>query len=483
MQFEKNIIHRPASNASSLHDNEKSLGHFIYKCLVDSGDKTVIVCGLTGKTLSANQIIEKSIEIAKALLSSGINEGDVVSIMSESRFEFVYVLLATIFINCSFAPLNHTFNEREVRHAVNVIKPKFIFASGGTSRTVNETASKLSYVKKLIFFDEFADCSNSDLSALAISLKDFVDQAFLKDVQFEPKATNIFTSNCLILSSSGTTGLPKAVKLSQRGIFSTLIDFKEFVLTKPNVSYDDITILGFLPMFHIFGVAALIISLTTTSSKLIMLPRFEEKLFLDCVEKYRCSVLFLVPPLFVFLAKHPLIDEYNLSSLRLIFVGAAPLSKELQLSVVDRLKNPKLKVKQAYAMTEISSALIQKDILKGGSVGDVNLNVHAKVIDEHNNAVGPNVVGELCFKGNAMMMGYVDNESATKALIDEDGWIHTGDVGYYDTDLQFFIVDRVKELIKYKAFQVPPAGKVISVQFAVPQTVYCSLLQKSRVYC
>ncbi|KAG4068876.1 hypothetical protein HA402_005024 [Bradysia odoriphaga] len=479
MQFENNIIHRPAPNALK-HDGEKSLGHLILRHLASAGDRTVIVCGLTGKTVSAAQLLEKSIEIAKALLSSGIKEGDVVSIMSENRFEFVYVLLASIFINCAFAPLNHTYNEREVEHAVNLFKPKFVFASGATSRTIMKAASKLSSVKKFIFFDECGDGSIIDSSAV-ISLKDFVQQIVEKDLHFEPKAVNISTSNCLILCSSGTTGFPKAVKLSQRGIFATLNDFDSFILTKQNVGDDQITILGLLPMFHVLGIGVLIVSLATPSSKLIMLPRFEEKTFLGCVEKYRCSVAFLVPPLFVFLAKHPYVDNYDLSSLRLIFVGAAPLSKELEQSVMDRLRNPKLKIRQAYAMTELTSALMQKKILKAGSVGDVNLNVYAKVIDENNKACGPNVIGELCFKGNGIMMGYVDDESATNALIDEDGWLHTGDVGYYDTDLQFFIVDRIKELIKYKAFQVPPA-EIEALLLTHPKIRDCGVIGKPDEY-
>ncbi|XP_037034170.1 luciferin 4-monooxygenase-like isoform X2 [Bradysia coprophila] len=453
MQFEENIIHRPAPKALK-YDGEKSLGHLILKQLVNAGDNTVIVCGLTGTTLSAAQLLEKSIEIAKALQSSGIEEGDVVSIMSETRFEFVFVLLGSIFMNCAFAPLNHTYNEREVEHAVNLFKPKFIFASGATSRIIMKATRKLCCVKKFIFFDECGDSDRPIIdSSAVISLKDFVNQIVSKDLHFEPKAVNISTSNCLILCSSGTTGFPKAVKLSQRGIFASLNDFDSFILTKQNVGDDPITILGLLPMFHVLGIAVLIVSLATPSSKLIMLPRFEEKTFLGCVEKYGCSVTFLVPPLFVFLSKHPYVDKYNLSSLRLLFVGAAPLSKELEQSVIDRLRNPKLKIRQGYAMTELTSALMQKEILKAGSVGDVNLNVYAKVIDENNRACGPNIVGELCFKGNGTMMGYVDDEIATKALIDEDGWLHTGDVGYYDTDLQFFIVDRIKELIKYKAFQ------------------------------
>ncbi|KAJ6647400.1 Luciferin 4-monooxygenase, partial [Pseudolycoriella hygida] len=231
-------------------------------------------------------------------------------------------------------------------------------------------------------------------------------------------------------------------------------------------------------MFHILGIVVLIMTLLqTVRGKVVMLPKFEEKTFLGCIEQYRCSVAFLVPPLFVFLARYPRIDEYNLSSLKLIFCGAAPLSKELEQSVRNRLNNPNLKISQGYAMTELSSILMQKKILKAGSVGDVNTDIYAKVIDESHNALGPNKVGELCFKGPAMMMGYIGDESATKAIINADGWLHTGDLGYYDDDLQFFIVDRIKELIKFKGYQVPPA-EIEALLMTHPKVQDCGVIGK-----
>ncbi len=190
-----------------------------------------------------------------------------------------------------------------------------------------------------------------------------------------------------------------------------------------------------------------------------MLPKFEEKTFLGCIERYRCSVAFLVPPLMVFLAKNELVDKYDLNSLRFIMSGAAPLSKELEESVRDRLQIPNLVIKQGYGMTELTLCVLsQKEIIKSGSVGDINSGAYVKVSDDFGNALGPNQIGELCFKGSTVMMGYIGDEMATKAMIDSDGWLHTGDVGYYDDELQFFIVDRIKELIKFKGFQVPPAG-------------------------
>lgn len=198
--------------------------------------------------------------------------------------------------------------------------------------------------------------------------------------------------------------------------------------------------------------------IASSSARIVLLPKFEEGLFLSCIENYRCNVLFLVPPLMVFLAKHPMVDGFDLSCMKLIICGAAPLSKELEQAVYDRLKNPPLKIRQGYGMSELSLAvLLQKTIFKPGSVGDLNEGSEAKVIDGDGKSLGPNKRGELCFRGNQLMIGYIGDFKATKDTIDSDGWLHTGDVGYYDDDKQFYIVDRIKELIKWKGFQVPPA--------------------------
>lgn len=221
---------------------------------------------------------------------------------------------------------------------------------------------------------------------------------------------------------------------------------------------EDKVILGLIPWFHAFGLTSLLGIILSTSGRIVLLPKFEEGLFLSCIENYRINVAFLVPPLMVFLAKHPMVDGYNLSSLRIIICGAAPLSKELEQAVYDKLKNKNLAIRQGYGMSELSLAvLLQKTIFKPGSVGDLNEGSMAKVIDENGTSLGPNQNGELCFKGNQIMMGYIGNDKATKETIDETGWLHTGDVGFYDEDKQFFIVDRIKELIKWKGYQVPPA--------------------------
>ncbi|KAJ6646708.1 Luciferin 4-monooxygenase [Pseudolycoriella hygida] len=470
MQFQGNIIHRP--EISNLYNDQPSLGHLIIKTLSSAGDKTVIVCGLTGKVLTAKELLIKSIEISKALTAHGVRQGDVVSIVSENRFEFVYVLLGTIFLNCTVAPLNHTYSKRELDHAIGLSKPNFIFTGGSTAETVVAISNRLNYVKKIVFFDD------GPMNGKTMKLSDFTNANLLKGVKFEPLPIDVLTATCLIMCSSGTTGLPKGVQISQSGIIVTARQTKEFLYKDCNLEDVELVILGLLPLFHVFGAAVLICTIATLVGKIVMLPKFEEATFLGCIEKYRCSVAFLVPPLMVFLAKNELVDKYDLRSLRFIMSGAAPLSKELEDSVKERLQIPKMVVKQGYGMTELTVAVLsQKDIIKPGSVGDVNSGVYAKVADDNGNALGPNMVGELCFKGSVMMLGYINDEKATRGVIDADGWLHTGDVGYYDNDLQFFIVDRIKELIKCKGFQVPPA-EIEALLLTHPQIKDCGVIGK-----
>lgn len=160
----------------------------------------------------------------------------------------------------------------------------------------------------------------------------------------------------------------------------------------------------------------------------------------------------------VFLAKSPLVSEYDLSSVKVIWSGAAPLSKEIEDAVKSRIGVPI--VRQGYGMTEgsLSFAGQTDNNHKSGSVGVLRTGVWGRVVDvDTGKSLKAFEKGELLFKGSCLMKGYINDIDATKNTIDEDGWLHSGDIGYYDNDGELFIVDRLKELIKYKGFQVPPA--------------------------
>lgn len=217
----------------------------------------------------------------------------------------------------------------------------------------------------------------------------------------------------------------------------------------------DMVVLGIIPWFHAFGCLTLC-GMSMSGIRTVLLPKFEEFLFLSCIENYKITQMFLVPPLMVFLAKHPLVDNYDMSTVQEIICGAAPLSKEIEEAVSKRIG---VVVRQGYGMSEMTlSTLLQTNIKKPGSVGDLRPGMWGKVVDpDSGRLLGPNQPGELCFKGSQNMKGYIGNDKATRDTIDTEGWLHTGDIGYFDEEGQFFIVDRLKELIKYKGYQVPPA--------------------------
>ena len=192
---------------------------------------------------------------------------------------------------------------------------------------------------------------------------------------------------------------------------------------------------------------------------LVTMPRFDLEQFLQIVEKYKITCLNLVPPLVLALSKHPLVEKYDVSSIRLISSGAAPLGQELEQACANRLG---CEIYQGYGLTEVAGAshinTIPVPTDKVGAVGRVVPNTYSKIIDtESGKELGFNERGEVLIKGPHVMKGYLNNEEATNHCIDQDGWFHTGDIGYADEDGYFFIVDRVKELIKYKAYQVAPA--------------------------
>lgn len=216
-------------------------------------------------------------------------------------------------------------------------------------------------------------------------------------------------------------------------------------------------VMGNLPMFHAYGMNVFIGS-AIVREKIVLLRRFVEDDFLRYIHMYRITSVYVVPPMMLLLAKSPTVDRYDLSSLYTVWCGAAPLAESVVRAVQQRIgfKN----FRQGYGMTEGTYALLAQDDHTHtiGSVGVLLKGVRGKVIDvKTGKALGPNESGEMHFKGDNLMRGYVGNPQATKETIDSNGWLHTGDIGYYDESGEWYVVDRIKELIKYKGFQVPPA--------------------------
>jgi acyl-CoA synthetase (AMP-forming)/AMP-acid ligase II len=260
--------------------------------------------------------------------------------------------------------------------------------------------------------------------------------------------------------SSGTTGRPKGVRLSHRNLVANLAQIEDRV----GVQRDDV-VMAVLPFFHIYGMTVLLNLSLRRRSTLVTMPRFELTAFLDALAEHRVSFAFIAPPIAVALAKHPAVEDRDLSALRVVFSGAAPLDGELGRTLAERLG---VAVTQGYGMSELSPVShFTPEALAGEvsceSVGfavpnSVNLLLDpltGKEIPKPESGVSER--GEICVKGPNVMLGYLDDSAATDAMIDADGFLHTGDIAVVDASGCVTIVDRIKELIKYKGYQVAPA--------------------------
>jgi acyl-CoA synthetase (AMP-forming)/AMP-acid ligase II len=218
-------------------------------------------------------------------------------------------------------------------------------------------------------------------------------------------------------------------------------------------------VIGVLPFFHIYGMVVIMNMTLITGATVVTVPRFDMEEFLQTIEKYRVTRASLVPPIVLGLTKHPVVDQYDTSSLVHIGSGAAPLGEEISLACGTRLG---CLLTQGYGLTETSPVTHTNPYdakkLKHGSAGLTVPNTETKIVDlETGQALGFDQRGEVCIRGPQVMKGYLNNPQATEHCIDNEGWFHTGDIGYFDKDEFLFVVDRLKELIKYKGFQVAPA--------------------------
>ncbi|CAH2001725.1 unnamed protein product [Acanthoscelides obtectus] len=430
-----------------------SLGQLMLPLLKAHDEQVIQIDGETHEPLTAIKLLKRAIKLAKWYEKEGLGIGDNISINSENRLEFCTVPIAAFFRGITFAPLNPEYTPRELKHVLNLSKSTVIFCSMKTVDKMISILPEHPHIKYLVLFGN--EKRNHPKIVMFHEIMGNADSEEVDD-EFEATELDIVDTVATILCSSGTTGMPKGVMCTHANM-TTFIDIAQMQFKEIIESDDPIdALMGLVPFFHSFGFMLMFLNILR-GKILVVLSKFKPKIFLESIVKYKISRLIVPPPVLIFLLKHPMAKQYDLSCIKEMRSGAAPLGAELEKELKDKFNVHH--VSQGYGMTETTLAVLATSHgkAKSGSCGKVVPGMMAKVIDDDGKALGQYQEGELCFKGPLIMKGYVGDPESTRNTIDADGWLHTGDVAYYDSDGYFFIVDRIKELIKYKAFQVAPA--------------------------
>ncbi|CAL9215676.1 unnamed protein product [Arabidopsis halleri] len=404
----------------------------------------------TGQNLTFSELWRAVESVADCLSNMGIRKGHVVLLLSPNSILFPVVCLSVMSLGAIITTTNPLNTSNEIAKQIKDSNPVLAFTTSQLLPKIAAAAAKLPIV---LMDEERVDSVGKVRRLMEMMKKEPSGNRVMERVDQDDTAT--------LLYSSGTTGMSKGVISSHRN----LIAMVQTIVNRfgsDDGSQGEQRFICTVPMFHIYGLAAFATGLLAYGSTIIVLSKFEMHEMMSAIGKYQATCLPLVPPILVAMVNgaDQIKAKYDLSSLHTVLCGGAPLSKEVTEGFAE--KYPTVKILQGYGLTESTGIGASTDTVEEsrryGTAGKLSASMEGRIVDPVTGQIlGPNQTGELWLKGPSIMKGYFSNEEATSSTLDSEGWLRTGDLCYIDEDGFIFVVDRLKELIKYKGYQVAPA--------------------------
>jgi len=446
----------------------KKLTDLLWEEMDLKGHLPAMTCAISERTLSHGEVQEQALKLSNTM--QGMSDAKTIGLLLPNCIEYAGIVSGTFHAGSVLTPLNPVYTPTEIAKQLQAANVNILFADSAQREKVNASLALCPghAVHTVVFVHVEGSGDANGTQTPLLSPLPGVNQvvpfeSFLSSTpasascgpEVDPHAT------ALLPFSSGTTGDPKGVELSQHHILTQAVcnSGVDCFLYMPFANFQDVTV-AVLPMFHIFGLAITLAGSLHAGVRQVTIPRFDPGLYIKCVEKYSPTFLHVVPPLVSFLANHPAVKPQHLSSLRQVSCGAAPCGEALIRQF--NQKAPRVLFREGWGMTEVTGgAMGFHGSYQEYTPGSVNLlcpNIRARVVDPvTNTSLPPNKSGELQIKGDIVMKGYFNNPQATQEAFTQDGWLRTGDIGHYTNLGLFFLSDRMKELIKVKGMQVAPA--------------------------
>lgn len=431
-----------------------SLHAYCFENIREHGSRTCLIDGPTGREWTYDEVEQTARRVGAGFHHKlGLQKGQVIMLLLQNSPEFVFSFLGASFIGAISTTANPFCTPAEIEKQARASGARAILTQSAFADKVRPYCEE-NNIQLIV-----ADISSPEGPHECKYFWDIVGE--LGDEDKIPDA-NIIPDDVVALPySSGTTGLPKGVMLTHKSLVTSVA--QQVDGENPNLYFNsEDVILCVLPLFHIYSLNSVLLCALRVGAAILIMPKFEIYMLMELIQKYKVTIAPFVPPIVLSIAKNPDVDKYDLSSVRVVMSGAAPMGKDLEDAV--RAKLPNAKLGQGYGMTEAGPVLAmclafakEPMEVKSGSCGTVVRNAELKIVDPDTGLSLPrNQPGEICIRGSQIMKGYLNDPEATANTI-KDGWLHTGDIGFVDDDDEIFIVDRLKELIKYKGFQVAPA--------------------------